>query len=317
MAYTGTGTQDDPYIVDSWDSYYNLLQGSSRYQTLYYKFADVDNKVVDFNDIKPEGYAVPIQCNGFTDFNGWTFRNLRMINVVSVFDTGSKKNTDKWNKSELKNGKFENMYIESTNNHFGLVSYDAFSWYYLNTYMVNISFSGTFMFKGTGSTNLIGYASSDYSSLTSNHYIGCSFNFDIVLPSASTINISDGCDIENCSFKLKTQSGSEIKIAYNSYKKYIYSKILNSLLQIDAPNATIDVNNQTDNNGNLDDRFSTCVIIPTCKELKSTAKCVTTVYNSDNVQTDSTAGSGLIPCTTEQLGSVDYLQSVGFPIGAG
>lgn len=319
MAYTGTGTKDDPYIVDSWDSYYNLLQGSNRYRTDYFKFADVDNKTVDFNDIKPEGYTVPIQCNGFTDFNGWTFRNLRMINVVSVFDTGSRANTDKWNRAELKNGKFENMYIESTNSHFGFVSYDAYQWYRLCTDFRNMSFSGTFVFKGTGSTNLIGYVNAYYGTdYTLYRYTGCSFNFDIILPNGTTtINISDGCDVENCSFKLKTQSNAEIKIAYNTYKKIIYSKILNSLIQLDAPNATINVNNQTDNNGNLDDRFSTCVIIPTCKELKSTAKCMTTVYNSDNIETDSTTGSELIPCTTEQLGSVDYLQSVGFPIGAG
>lgn len=320
MAYTGTGTKDDPYVVDSWESYYNLLDGSNYYASKYYKFADVDNKIVDFNDIKPEGYTKPIQCNGHTDFNGWTFRNLRMINVVSIFNPAYRAETDKWNTSELKNGKFENVYVESTNSHFGFVSYDTFQWYYLKTDIRNMSFSGTFVFKGTGSTNLLGYVNGyDGSSKTLYQYVGCSFNFDIILPdtTTTTINISDGCDIENCSFKLKTQSNAEIKIAYNSYKKYIYSKLLNSLIQFDAPNATININNQTDSNGNLDDRVSTCVIIPTCKELKSTAKCVTTVYNSDNVQTDSTAGSGLIPCTTEQLGSVDYLQSVGFPIGAG
>lgn len=319
MAYTGTGTKDDPYIVDSWDSYYNLLRGGNRYRTDYFKFADVDNKIVDFNDIKPEGYDVPIPCNGFTDFNGWTFRNLRMINVISVFDTASRQNTDSWNSAELKNGKFENMYIESMDSHFGFVSYDAFNWYWLHTSFRNMSFSGTFVFKGTKSTNLIGYVNAyNGSSYTLYRYIGCSFNLDIILPNdTTTINISDGCDVENCTFKLKTQSNAEIKIAYNTYKKIIYSKILNSLIQLDAPNATINVNNQTDNNGNLDDRFSTCVIIPNCKELKSTAKCITTVYNRDNVQTDSTADSGLIPCTTEQLGSVDYLQSVGFPIGAG
>lgn len=319
MAYTGTGTKDDPYIVDSWDSYYTLLQGSNRYQTKYYKFADVDNKTVDFNNIKPEGYTAPIQCNGYTDFNGWTFRNLRMINVVSVFDTASRQSTDTWNNAELKNGKFENMYIESANSHFGFVSYDAFPWYWLHTSFRNMSFSGTFVFKGTNSTNLIGYVNGyGGTSYTLYQYIGCSFNFDIVLPTdTATINISDGCDVENCSFKLKTQSNAEIKIAYNTYKKIVYSKTLNSLIQLDAPNATINVNNQTDNNGNLNDRFSTCVIIPTCKELKSTAKCMTTVYNSDNIETDSTTGSELIPCTTEQLGSVDYLQSVGFPIGAG
>lgn len=322
MAYTGTGTQDDPYIVDSWDSYYTLandeLTGSGKYRSAkYYKFADVDNKIVDFNDIKPEGYTSPLPGKVFVDFNGWTFRNLRMINVLSVFDYLSRDYSQTMKTASFKNGKFENIYVESSSSGFGIASSEAYDSPNNRLTVNNMSFSGTYVYKGTEkSTNLIGYANKKAIYI---RYIGCSFNFLITGTETMTnINIADNIDVENCSFKIKTQSGAEIKMAYNTYKTTIYGKILNSLVQIDSPNAVINVNNLTDsNNGNMDDRFSTCVIIPTCKELKSTAKCVTTVYNSDNVETDSTVGSGLIPCTTEQLGSVDYLQSVGFPIGAG
>ena len=323
MAYTGTGTKDDPYIVDSWDSYYTLandeLIGNGKYRSAkYYKFADVDNKIVDFNDIKPEGYTSPLPGKVFVDFNGWTFRNLRMINVVSVFDYLSHDYTQTMKTASFKNGKFENIYVESSSSKFGVVSSEAYNNSPANQLTVNnMSFSGTYVYKGTEkSTNLIGYANNRAIYI---RYIGCSFNFLITASDSTTnINIADNIEVENCSFKIKTQSDTEIKMAYNTCKTTIYGKNLNSLVQIDSPNAVINVNNLTDNNnGNIDDRFSTCVIIPTCKELKSTAKCVATVYNSDIVQTDSTAGSGLIPCTTEQLGSVDYLQSVGFPIGAG
>lgn len=322
MAYTGTGTQDDPYVVDSWDSYYTLandeLLGTGQYRyPKYYKFADVDNKIVDFNDIKPEGYTTPIPSKVIVDFNGWTFRNLRLINVLSVFDYQYHKYNSTWSKPSFKNGKFENIYVESLSEKFGIFSSAIYESAYNQLAVTNMSFSGTFVYKGTApSTNLMGYSAYKLNYI---HYNGCSFNFIITAPETTTnINIADNIAIENSSIKIKTQSAAEIRLAYNSFKSTIYGKILNSLVQIDSPNAVINVNNLTDgNNGNLDDRFSTCVIIPTCKELKSTAKCVTTVYNSDNVQTDSTAGSGLIPCTTEQLGSVDYLQSVGFPIGAG
>lgn len=321
MAYTGTGTKDDPYIVDSWDSYYTLatdeLTGSGVYRDpKYYKFADVDNKVVDFNDVNPEGYTKPIPAKGIIDFNGWTFRNLRLINVTAVFDCLSHDYTSEWKIMSLKNGKFENIYVESSNEKFGIISSNTYESPYSKIAPSNMSFSGTFIYKGTAaSTNLIGY-----SAIRLNYFVynGCSFNFVITTPETTThINIADNIEVQNCSFKIKTKNDAEIRLAYNSFKQTVYGKTLNSLIQIDSPNAVINTNTLADGNGNLDDRFSTCVIIPTCKELKSTAKCVTTVYNSDNVETDSTTGSELIPCTTEQLGSVDYLQSVGFPIGAG
>lgn len=322
MAYTGTGTRDDPYVVDSWESYYTLaadeLTGNGKNgDSKYYKFADIDNKIVDFNDIKPEGYTSPLPSKCHVDFNGWTFRNLRMINVVSVFDYLSRNYSQTMKTASFKNGKFENIYVESSSSKFGIASSEAYNNSPANQLTVNnMSFSGTYVYKGTEkSTNLIGYANINRIYI---RYIGCSFNFIITTPeSTANVNIADNIAVENCSFKIKTQSNAEIRLANNTFKSTIYGKTLNSLIQVEAPNATINANTLSDSNGNLDDRFSTCVIIPTCKELKSTAKCVTTVYNSDNVQTDSTAGSGLIPCTTEQLSSVDYLQSVGFPIGAG
>lgn len=323
MAYTGTGTQDDPYVVDSWESYYTLatdeLTGNGKYRdSKYYKFADIDNKIVDFNDIEPEGYTSPLPGKVIVDFNGWTFRNLRMINVASVFDYLSRNYNQTMKTASFKNGKFENIYVESSSSKFGIASSQAYDSSPANQLTVNnMSFSGTYVYKGTDkSTNLIGYAGNNKIYI---RYIGCSFNFLITAPESTTnINIADNIEVENCSFKIKTQSNAEIVLACNAYTGTIYGKTLNSLIQIDSPNSAINVN--TLHNGsykNLDDSFSTCVIIPTCKELKSTAKCVTTVYNSDNVETDNAAGSGLIPCTTEQLGSVDYLQSVGFPIGAG
>lgn len=321
MAYTGTGTKDDPYVVDSWDSYYTLandeLTGSGEYRyAKYYKFADVDNKIVDFNDIMPEGYTKPLPSKVIVDFNGWTFRNLRMINVLSVFDYQLRDVTSPWKLPSFKNGKFENVYVESPSEKFGIFSSDNYESPNNQLMVTNMSFSGTFIYKGTAqTTNLIGYSNYKLNYIS---YNGCSFNFIITAPeTTTTINIGDNIEVKNCSFKIKTQSNAEIRLANNTFKSTIYGKTLNSLIQVEAPNATINANALSDSNGTLDDRFSTNVIIPTCKELKSTAKCVITVYNSDNVETDNTAGSGLIPCTTEQLSSVDYLQSVGFPIGAG
>ncbi len=322
MAYTGTGTQDDPYVVDSWDDYITLAQsyidGTYRYSnTPYIKFADVDNKIIDLNDIKPEGYRTQLPCRANIDFNGWTIRNLRMISVARVFNTTFASASSGWNTIGIKNAKFENCYIESSSENFGIFAETSANMQ-KKTEIRNVSFSGTFVYTGTSTyVNVISYIYKK--SYLYNQFIGCSFNFVITVPTTVTeIRVMNNSAFENCSLKIKTASNAKIILAYTEYITTLYMTFLNSLIQVESEKSIVDVcSASSDVVESVSNRITTCAIIPTCKELKSTAKCVTTVYNSDNIETDSTAGSGLIPCTTEQLGSVDYLQSVGFPIGAG
>ena len=92
MAYSGSGTQADPYIVDNWADF--LTVENLRYDT-YIKWADKDN---------PNDKVVPpITINTRTDwkaaevdFNGWTFEQIyidaayptvRLIYLLAFADT--------------------------------------------------------------------------------------------------------------------------------------------------------------------------------------------------------------------------------------
>jgi hypothetical protein len=75
MAYTGTGTQNDPYVVDNWDSLIEKIADTEAYVTV------ADNVDIDLTKIYPEGIsytnAPPLlnfACKEF-DGNGITIRN--------------------------------------------------------------------------------------------------------------------------------------------------------------------------------------------------------------------------------------------------
>ena len=75
MAYTGTGAQDDPYVVDDWDSLTEKIADTEAYVTV------ADNVDIDLTKIYPEGIpysnAQPLlnfACKEF-DGNGITIRN--------------------------------------------------------------------------------------------------------------------------------------------------------------------------------------------------------------------------------------------------
>lgn len=73
MAATGAGTQADPYIVDNWTDFLTVCNINP---ITYIVWADVESKVVDFNEINPQGFTETIAMKGIIDFNGWELRNF-------------------------------------------------------------------------------------------------------------------------------------------------------------------------------------------------------------------------------------------------
>lgn len=68
---TGTGTIGDPYIVSTWDEFTSKCGETGG----HIKWADSENKTLDFNDINPNGYDTYLEIDANVDFNGWTFMN--------------------------------------------------------------------------------------------------------------------------------------------------------------------------------------------------------------------------------------------------
>ena len=95
---TGTGTADDPYIVDNWEEYSSM--GSSA--VIYAEFnPNAENKVIDFNEICPEGFSETVTFTRYTNFNGWTLRNFHST-AEKVVTTGVG--------GKIANLNFENFY---------------------------------------------------------------------------------------------------------------------------------------------------------------------------------------------------------------
>lgn len=70
---TGTGTADDPFIVDNWEEYSSIGHD----KVTYAEFApNAENKVIDFNEICPEGFSESVIFTRHTNFNGWTLKNF-------------------------------------------------------------------------------------------------------------------------------------------------------------------------------------------------------------------------------------------------
>lgn len=102
MAATGTGTQADPYIVDNWDDFLSVCNLTT---STWIRWADADEKIIDFNEINPQGYDSAIEIKGNVDFNGWELRNLTSTAqfVIRVSGTSSIRPTVK--NLKITNGK--------------------------------------------------------------------------------------------------------------------------------------------------------------------------------------------------------------------
>lgn len=277
--YTGTGTQDDPYIVADWDSFAALF----RTQNIYIKWAETDNKVIDFNDIKPDGYTGEFAFFASVDFNGWTFRNLRFIG--STNSTFAIQLSCKW----FKNASFENIMYSSRSLFW--ISKTA------NNVVRNISCTGIMRNEEI----LYNNENSDVPTC-----LGCSFVFD-VLGHIDIFKCSNRVRTQDCYFKINYSGTGTGYCSYNASSS-------NCLFKIKAPNAQ---KIQLISGNYYSDSSSTCVYNIETPSLTSANeyKFYTSIFNSSKVHTYPTI-NGLYPCTDEQMKDVEYLQSIGFPIGA-
>lgn len=100
MAATGSGTQADPYIVDNWDDFLSVCNLTT---STWIRWADADEKIIDFNEINPQGYDSTIEIKGNVDFNNWELRNLTSTALYVLKFTGTNVN-----KPTVKNLKITN-----------------------------------------------------------------------------------------------------------------------------------------------------------------------------------------------------------------
>lgn len=196
---TGTGTQNDPFIVDNWNDFISI----DNVDEVYIKWKDIENKVIDFNEIKPEGFAETIVLPRYTDFNGWTLKNFFANHDSYVFyGSSSSKNT------YIKNLIFENFYLLNIQRIF----------YFIN--LENCIISG--ILNNNNNSHLVSYGNVTNCSFNVRLVTLKNFTFlqgqankiknsDVILDvSAKTFYLLGGeiCNAKNCRFSGEIRSSS-------------------------------------------------------------------------------------------------------------
>ncbi len=111
MSRTGSGTQTDPYIVDSFEDFVTTANTNGVYMELP---ADAENKVMDVNDSsyrngKPK--MLELRCASLNG-NGWTIRNLNITDTDNAIYTTDARTV------VVRNLHFENLRANTGSNSF-------------------------------------------------------------------------------------------------------------------------------------------------------------------------------------------------------
>ncbi len=289
MAYTGTGTQNDPYVVDDWDSLIEKIAEVDAYVTV------ADNVDIDLTEIYPEGIpysnAQPLLnfvCKEF-DGNGIIIRNAYSLSPRA----GSNAVIECANTCDaLSNINFVNFYINIGS--LSLIRSRKTSNY------PTISHS---TFKGV----LFSSASSTYH-LTDNilRFFDCVWNVKLTFTGSGYI-YNDDCTFDSCWLRFDTNrewhnSGGKF---VNTYVEGTFKAKGNNRVIVELGNSLCHVLNANIVAGD----YTGC----TMTAGSSAAMCL---INSDKVDEGITLGgttSAMIEVTDSQLKDYDYLKDI-FPV---
>lgn len=299
--YTGIGTQDDPWIVSDWDSFIELAprnkRGDGSSGPSWIKWAETDNKLIDFNVINPDGYK-SMDILAKVDFNDWTFRNYRVIDNDNPAFTMQSKNDLGWN-GEIKNGNFENLLLNSSN----FVAMDG-----QNCFCRNISATGNISRTNGDIVIVFGRQSNVKCPMV----YSSSFVFD-VQPTTYYASCSVFATTQDCYFKINFQGTGPVGCTSHAFED------TNTIYEINAPNSsgvTLAFYGAGSSISYPSSSRNCVYIIETKNIIRDThsrhATFNNSIYNSDLVESCFVA-DGLIPCTTSQIVDVEYLKSIGFP----
>lgn len=180
MAITGTGTQADPYIVDTWADFVSAFNENNKYITF------PDDTVFDFNEI--QNYASQLTgTQNIIDGNDVCFENITMDSGVFISSTY---------KNSFSNINFKNIYFSGNANFISSRSNN--SW----CYFINCKFSGILqgesVFNNSGDKVYFG---------TNINSVGCGINLRIA-EQAKFMDSGYYCYCYNCQFVINCNSSA-------------------------------------------------------------------------------------------------------------
>ena len=292
MSVIGTGTQEDPYLVNNWADFCSVKDEAGKY--IMWEDLPSDQKIVEMNDEVPGGYTDQFTIRSVqVDFNGWNIRNLTI-------------NTNKpgisiayYNNTIIKNAKFTNINISCTYP-IGANSFDSRTGTLQNC-VINGMWSST--------TNTV----DDRVSPTTIIFDRCSCKIN-------AITSNTGYNIWSSRF-----INSRVKAVITCLKNGTYVTLQNRSnighdsrfeFTVNSPNAiNTDIAISV-----IGSRNSVYIVDSDVKSSFGTSDAsytyTTSLVRSDNVN-DIYNNNAFISVTDEQLKDADYLFSQGFPIATG
>lgn len=157
MAVTGIGTEENPFIVHSYDEFISLSNHAAvENSSVYIKWFDRANQVVDCNDYGSEfkwgQFVGKADVTTYIDLNGCTIKNFMIDdNCAMFYAVGFNDTYPRWHAAKIKvsNGYIRNVFMASASSKFIVGQVDLG-----NGVSISINASGT-----TG--NLIAGVSND------------------------------------------------------------------------------------------------------------------------------------------------------------
>ena len=288
---TGTGTQADPYIVDTWADFVTAVGESDAYVEC------AEGTVWDMNDIAPDGissriniYAKSINGNGviikklyFTSNASFFFANSTSVTGVDFLDSLVESGTFIYRSgaATFQECRFSGIIQDST-----FFYNTANSSAYIKRSSINLQFQGN-------------------SLLCCGYYVG---------------NGTGGRPIicENCNVRLSGSSTNSSTItSYDSNYKYNLITFENCLISGVNPFKYLYVS-WAWSSGTYSSKYSVFDIVCSSGQFITNAprysSIVNCIINSDKLN-GATVDTAIKKVTDDQLHDASYLQSIGFPIG--
>lgn len=304
ITLTGAGTRSNPYVVSSYEE---LLYATGASETWECMLIDEENRLyvykptedteiccrydsapstIDFNYIYTNGFTSDWYLEMMTDFNGWTFLNMRMNNYQIIGDNSGSSNlkniimlnfssshAQPFNRFKFINSIFQGENSSTSNGACGLWGRSVYSGIYNSAFTMKVRCGG-----GTAAWKFV---------VTYDSYklpiIDSVIDIDV---EAYNIGQGDYSTSSTCPELTNTLVKGRMK-ASGSYNNIVFWSANKCIFDF------------------KDDRYGQGLPRPY-------SDCVNSVYNSDKVGWSNK--SGLTGANTATINSPTALQAMGFPI---
>lgn len=296
MAITGTGTQADPYIVDSWPDFVTAVGTLGAYVEV------APGLTWDMNEIAPEGISTPITFSA-QSING---HGVKIYNLVMM--DGGYINLHR-NNMIIEDFSILNLYVRS--------SY----FFFITVEKVGISQS---VFSGIIQDSTFAYVANVNQAIPSMDRCSMNLRFggNSLLYNGyySTGMGGKALRLTNCNVALSGRSTNANSItSYDARNKYNLVSFVNCYISGNNPFKYLYICwNSTYSSSTVYSRYSIFNIIcepgQSIMNAPNSTLITNCLINQDKIN-EATVNSALTQVTDAQMRDPEYLSSIGFPIG--